>query len=124
MRALRYNGAALLLLAAVGAPCLAQGQAPAEQSDVLIAPSWKDGFLLQSSDGAFRVRTGGLVQADGRYFPGNTAPGPVDQFSIRSARLELEGTLWRYFDFRVNADFSGGRLQLQEAWAEVRFAPE
>ena len=88
-----------------------------------LSTTWNDAFVLQSDDGAFRLHAGGIVQADGRYFPGNISPGPVDQFAIRSARLELEGTVWRHFDFRVSVDFAGGRIQLQDGYTEVRFSP-
>src|SRR5438309_12027779 len=101
---LRYHGTVLVVIALAGAAGFAPARARAAEgepaqprpgADVVIAPSWDGGFLVHSSDGAFRVRAGGLAQADGRYFPGNTAPGPVDQFSIRCARLELDGTVWR-----------------------------
>src|SRR4051812_30225966 len=60
------------------------------QKKVSLGPVWKDGFNIQTADGAYRLHVGGLLQADARYFPGNTAAGPVDGFFIRRARIDLE----------------------------------
>src|SRR5438477_7576237 len=39
---------------------------------------FRDGFALQSADGSQRLRAGTMLQADMRYFPDNSAPGPRD----------------------------------------------
>ena len=88
-----------------------------------LGASFHNGFFLDSADGAFHMRMGGLVQADTRYFPENAAPGPVDQFSLRSARLESDATLYRVVDARLNFDGGQGKFQVQEAWAELHPSP-
>ena len=95
---------------------------PADPRRVPVSAFWRDGFNLESADKANRLHVGGIVQADGRYFPGNTAAGPVDAFVLRSARIELEGTLGRYVNFRLLPDFANGTLQLMEGYAEIAFA--
>lgn len=83
---------------------------------------WADGFFLQSEDGKTKVKVGGYIQFDGRYFPGDTDDPHVDQFAFRSIRLELLGTLYDHYDFRFLPDFAGGRLVVQEAYTDIRYS--
>ncbi len=84
-----------------------------------VEASFRDGFLLQSNDGNFRFRSGGIVQLDGRYFGGPQPAGVFSNFALRSARLDLEGTLWKVVDFRFMPDFAGGKLQIQDGYVEL-----
>jgi len=79
----------------------------------------KDGFGFQSSDGAFALKIKGVVQADSRWF----FAGGVNQFLIRRARPTLEGTVYRYFDFRITPELVGTATIL-DIWANVRLAKE
>jgi phosphate-selective porin OprO/OprP len=76
---------------------------------------------LASADGAHRLRLAGLVHADLRTF---FADSGVTTFAIRRARPILEGHAYRYFKFRLQADFAGGRLQLLDAYANLHFIDE
>jgi phosphate-selective porin OprO/OprP len=67
------------------------------------------------------VRVRGYVQADNRsYLADSAAPAP-DTWEIRRARPILEATAYKYFDFRIMADFGEGKAQLMEAYADLRF---
>ena len=60
--------------------------------------------VLRSSDGRFETNIAGYAQLDHRgYQSGNH---PANTFLIRRARLGIEGKLERYFDFKLEGDFS------------------
>src|SRR5687768_11905237 len=79
------------------------------------------GFTLSSADGDFALRLRSLVQADSRTYDGE---GPeADGFLVRRARLELTGTVYGKFDFRVMPDFSGAGSTLLDAWLRWNVSP-
>ncbi len=83
---------------------------------------WKDAFFVQSEDGSSRLKVGGFIQFDGRYFIGDDNDPHVDQFAFRSIRPDLNGTLFDHYDFRILPDFAGGKLVLQEAYTDIRYS--
>jgi phosphate-selective porin OprO/OprP len=82
---------------------------------------WKDGFYIQTPDGTTRLRIGGFVQLDGRFFVSDTDDPHVDQFAFRAVRPELQGTLFDHYDFRLVPDFAGSKLVLQDAYVDIRY---
>lgn len=64
---------------------------------------------------------GGYLQLDGRLFVDETEPSQVDQFVLRRARLDVQGTLRDHYDFRVLPDFGEGKLVLQEAYVDLHY---
>jgi phosphate-selective porin OprO and OprP len=81
------------------------------------------GLTLKSRDDAYRFTVGGWIQADGRYYT-TQSPGSPATFLIRRARPYLEGTLDKYYDFRLMPDFAQGTFTLQDAYADVHYFPE
>src|SRR5271166_1084246 len=79
-----------------------------------------NGFLLSSADGDYKLRVGGYIQADGRYFTTKTR-GTGSTFIIRRARPILEGTIAKYYDFKFMADFGQGSTTLQDAYIGTNF---
>ncbi|HEX4047614.1 MAG TPA: porin, partial [Elusimicrobiota bacterium] len=92
---------------------------------VKVNPGGPDGFSLQSADGDFELRIGGVVQADDRTFLNreSASAGAVDQFLVRRARIYLEGVVQKYVQFRVLPDFAAGQALLQEAWLDLDYTP-
>src|SRR5439155_13346768 len=82
----------------------------------------KGGFSLTSPDGDFILRFRGYVQEDGRFFLGDKPSGAVDTFLLRRARPMFEGTLYKYFDFRIMPDFGNGLTVIQDAYLDAKFA--
>lgn len=122
-QAVRALAAALLLvLAGGGRAAAAEAGEPAPGSTEAAAKLTADrrGFALASADGAFALRLRGYLQVDGRGF---LEGGGADTFVLRRARPILEGTLWRFLDFRFMPDFGGGSTSIQDAWLEARLAP-
>ena len=94
------------------------------------------GFKWSSADDAFQLRIRGYVQADGDFFMDDShsaSPNPVnqqccglgvDKFWIRRARLNVDGTLWKYADFRIAPDFAnGGTVSLFDAYTDLHYFP-
>jgi phosphate-selective porin OprO/OprP len=62
-----------------------------------------------------------LLHADLRTF---FADSGVTTFAIRRARPILEGHVYRYYEFRLQTDLAGSRLQLLDAYSNLHFIDE
>ncbi|HZS08152.1 MAG TPA: porin [Blastocatellia bacterium] len=95
------------------------GSKPASQDKPAVVAGWDSGHaFLRSTDGNFETNITGYVQFDGRgYQEGNH---PANTFLVRRARLAAEGKLFRYFDYKVQADLAdtNGTL-LRDAYVNV-----
>ena len=80
----------------------------------------KDGFLLSSADKGFQLKFNGYLQADSRLFAGQSSP-IVETFQISRARPVFQGTIYKYFDFRIMPDFGGGQSVLQDLHLGINY---
>lgn len=86
------------------------------------------GLKVETSDGKNTLYLRGMVQADGRFFMDDSRGNPTntngdnisDQFLVRRARIILEGTLWKYFDYRVMPEFATSQTRLFDAYVDFR----
>ncbi len=81
-----------------------------------------DGFGFKSAEGDFQLNTGGYLQADGRAYTAGEA-GQVNTFLLRRVRPVLQGTLYKFVNFRVMPDFGQGKAVLQDAYLELNYFP-
>jgi len=88
------------------------------------AHAGNDGFSLVSEDGDFRLRLGGILQADGRFYINDQSHQGTNTFLLRTVRPVFEGTVYRYYDFRFMPDFGGGTTVIQDAYMDIRYLPE
>ncbi len=86
-----------------------------------VTAGWQDGFVIQSTNGDYRLTLGLLTQVDGR-FDTDTAKPITNTFTIRKARPTLSGRVGRYFDYRFTPDFGNGASVLVDAYIDVRFS--
>jgi phosphate-selective porin OprO/OprP len=79
---------------------------------------------IASPDGDFKFRVGGRLHVDGAFHDGDIADHG-DDFEFRRARLLLQGTLWRYWDYKLDYDFttSGARGIADAYLAYTGFSP-
>lgn len=89
---------------------------------------WKDGFFLESPGGDFKMKLRGYIQANARWFPNTQGDTGVSSFYLRRVRPIIEGTLYKYFDYRIMPDFGGTggttiTVSLQDAYADVKYFP-
>ncbi len=68
---------------------------------------------IKSADGDFKWRLGGRIHLDTAVFNNDegadgTSTDFADSSEVRRARLEMSGTLWKYWDFKSQFDFAPG----------------
>ena len=100
--------------------------APVAVKDAGYVTAGADGFALNSADGNFRLRVGGYLQADARFYLNDTPNKTIDTFVMRRVRPIFEGTVYHDFDFRIMPDFGNGAAQttlLQDAYVEWHTFP-
>ena len=85
---------------------------------------WKDGFLINSADNRFKLKIGAYTQLDGRFFINDEVDQNTNQFLFRRARIDLQGTVFKYFDFRILPDFGGSSVQLYDSYLDFNYLPE
>lgn len=94
----------------------------------VITASAKDGFTIKSPDDAFKLKVGGYLQTDGRFFTDNNKTayeaGTTDTFLLRRVRPTFSGTVNGNFDFVLSPSFDAGTASLQDAYLEYRYLPE
>jgi phosphate-selective porin OprO/OprP len=85
---------------------------------------WENGFYLRSPDQDFQLRLTGQVQADYRGYLNEADTTDLPTFLVRRARLGVEATLLRYYEFRLLPDFGRGESRLQDAYFNLRYWDE
>jgi len=95
-------------------------RAKSAQAPVISANA--DGFWISSPDNNFKLRIGGLIQADGEFFTsGSDKPSTGSTFFLNKVRPIFEGTIFRYYDYFIYPDFGQGKTVLQEAWVDAHY---
>ncbi len=96
-------------------------EADAKKADaVIVTANAKDGFSLKSADGAFALKLSGLVQTDVRVFVDDDETPLATTLLVRRARPIVEGTVYKYFEFKLVPDFGGGTAVIQDAYADIK----
>jgi phosphate-selective porin OprO/OprP len=67
----------------------------------------RDGFKLKSQDGEFSAQLGAYAQLDSAWYGDQTATDFSSGTELRRGRLSLNGTVFRDWDYKVEADFAG-----------------
>lgn len=75
---------------------------------------------VTGADHGFTAKLGAFVHTDARTFLGDGAERYADQYFFRRVRSTLDGTLGRGFAFRLATEFTGGRVQVLDAYLELR----
>src|SRR5438067_2791902 len=86
-----------------------------------VLAGWQDGFYVNSADGDFKLKLRGLVQLDPRFFPVEDGDTGTDSFTLRRLRPILEGTVYKYVDFKLMPDFGEGKTVLQDGYLEFKY---
>jgi phosphate-selective porin OprO and OprP len=94
--------------------------APCPPPPLPVFVSFTNGLKVESTDGDFSFRIGGRVYVDGgissqpapaflgtKVLPAVPASGFSNQVGIRQARLQAEGTAFRFWDYKLQYDFAG-----------------
>jgi phosphate-selective porin len=78
--------------------------ASAEKPSSLPVAGYQKGFFLQTPDGKFKLSLNGYIRGQLRLYENNTSQD--NEFKIRHARVSLTGYYGKYFQGRVEGDFS------------------
>jgi phosphate-selective porin OprO/OprP len=98
----------------------AQAPSPAPPA---VTAGWQDGFVVQSSNGDYRLVLGVTAQTDGRFSVDDPLP-ITNTFTIRKVRPTLSGRVAKYFDFKIMPDFGSGVAVILDAYFDIRFSPK
>lgn len=89
------------------------------------APTPKgSGVVIQSADGSTSLRIRGYLQSDARPFTSESGHTGVDSFFMRRVRPVFEGTVYRYWDFKIMPDFGQGAALIQDAYLDFHYWKE
>lgn len=74
---------------------------------------WKDGLRFETEDGNFKLKVGGRILNDWGFFKQsgdlNEAVGDENAgVEFRNARINLQGTIYKDFEYRAEYDFAEG----------------
>lgn len=95
------------------------GKAVAEVREAALVTADENGFVIKSADDRFKLRIGGLIQFDGRFFAEDDhRDNATDTFLLRRVRPILEGKIFDDFGFRLMPDFGQGTTVLYDAYIE------
>ena len=105
-------------------PCRSgQPNARASTPAVFLWPAGTTAFICADDD-TYELHITGQLQVDYRGFPEDvdTATSP-DTFLIRRARLGIEATVLKYYEFRVLPDFAGTSISksITDAYVNVHY---
>ena len=85
--------------------------------------TFKRGFAMETPDENFKLRLSGRLHTDFKAYE-SSHPGD-SSFYIRRARLCVSGTLYKYFDFKVESEFGKGTSgRLNDGYLNVRYFPQ
>ena len=101
-----------------------QVQTDIERTKALDAPLVKasdQGFRLQSANDDYRIRFGGLLQVNGRFFTSGDDKNGSSTFYINKARPIISGAVARYWEFQITPDFGQGKVVLQDCWVNAGY---
>ena len=96
-----------------------------EKEEKATAPkvSFKRGFAVETPDENFKLKLSGRLHTDFKAY-GSSQPGN-SSFYVRRARLCMQGTLYKYFDFKVESEFGKGTSgRLTDGYLNVRYFPQ
>src|SRR5262249_38966672 len=82
---------------------------------------YEDGFFVRSADGNFSLRLGGRVALHTLYQQEDTSQN--DSFFMDRVRLYVEGVLYKYFQYKVENDFTSSS-GLRDAYLNVTYLPQ
>ena len=93
----------------------------AQEKEVSLTAGWDGSHpYIRSTDGNFLMRFGGRMQLDYRGYTGTAAP--TSSFHIRRARFEVDGNLYKNFEYIIQADFADtGSELLRDAFLNVNY---
>jgi phosphate-selective porin OprO/OprP len=100
---------------------LEEAAAARKATDTVITLGDK-GLSVKTGDGAFAVKVGAVIQADGRQYLADStlAAKAPDTFVVRKARPVIQGTVFDVADLRLMPEFGNGSAAVWDAYVDLR----
>lgn len=92
-----------------------------EKNISAVEAGFDKGFYLRSTDGKHSIKLKGRFHGDFKGYPGNHPDN--DSFFVRRARLALQGTFYKHFEFKLESEFGKGNAQLNDGYANIAYFP-
>jgi phosphate-selective porin OprO/OprP len=115
---------------------LAEEAAAAKKKEAPVVKASQDGFGIESGDGQHKIKFGGLIQGDYRYFnsgrgnagsAANIATEASDSAIARRAEPIIQATLFDKYDFVYVGEFGSNNgansNTIVDVFARARFSP-
>ena len=80
------------------------------------------GFYIETTDKQNKIKLSGRFQGDFKAYLGNHPEN--SSFFVRRARLAMTGTLFKYYDFRVESEFGKGNARLNDGFMNIHYWPQ
>ena len=77
-------------------------------------------FVLRSHDGDFKLVFRGYVQVDGRIYEDTGTVAAPSTVLLRRARPIFEGTLFKYFGFKIQPDFGMSTVAIFDCYGQIK----
>ncbi len=98
--------------------------------DIPFSIIWKNGIKLESKDKAFKLKFGGRIMVDHAYFSQNKsldrAYGELTSSNgteFRRARFFSSGILYENINYKLQLDFTGGKVSMKDAYIKIKKIP-
>jgi phosphate-selective porin OprO/OprP len=82
---------------------------------------YEDGFFMRSADGNFSLRVGGRAAMHTLYQQEDTTQN--DSFFMDRVRFYTEGVLYKYFQYKAEAEFATSSSILRDAYLNLNYDP-
>jgi phosphate-selective porin OprO/OprP len=96
----------------------------AEPGKTPILGGWDNGFILRSADDRFQLRLTGQIQSDYRAYMNQIDTADLPTFLVRRARLGIEATVAKYYEFRMLPDFGLGQPKIADSYLNIHYWDE
>jgi phosphate-selective porin OprO/OprP len=99
----------------------ASGTTSSQTTAPAVVAGWQNGFFVQSADGHNKLSFGTVIQEDGRFSTDDPSPF-TNTFTLRKARLGIQGQVAKYFAFRLTPELGNGAATVVDAYADIQFS--
>ena len=89
-----------------------------------VLAGWDNGFVLRSPDDRFQLKLTGQLQADYRGYLDQKDTADLPSFFVRRARLGIEATVAKYYEFRMLPDFGLSQPKITDSYMNIHYWDE
>lgn len=101
-----------------------------EEKEKSFTAKWDNGFIIENADNSIKMKFGGRIMYDFGFFSLNDE-AEINGYTLvskngnefRRARLFTSGTIYNNVDFKLQIDFTGGKVTLKDAFITLKKLP-